>query len=216
MTGGVQLSGQGGEAVPGKGLGTPDSAQAEDNSKGARMPTLTDPPRQGVGGRWAAAGHLWPLSLPWHGGFPSSRSPWSRSPESPTLPLPAPGACPLPAFPGQYEFGVGNHNICCPGDSCQGKGLRWARRALAQRGRRTHAPASALPALRTQQDHSLTTQGKLRPREAGACSEDAKPTAGTRALFPGCPAFPSSQGSRPSWCHLRGVPTSLRLSVPPH
>lgn len=60
-------------------------------------------PQQGVGGRWAAAGHLWPLSLPWCGGFPSSRPPWSRSPASPTLPLPAPGACPSPAFPGQYK-----------------------------------------------------------------------------------------------------------------
>lgn len=81
---------------------------------------------------------------------------------------PRPWACPLPAFPGQSKCGVGNHNICCPGDSCQGTGLRWACGTLAQRERPAYIPTSASTTLRTEQDHSPTNREKLRPNEAGA------------------------------------------------
>lgn len=149
-------------------------------------------------------------SLGWLGGsgsplaFESSavrRVPEQQAPMVPFSRVPCPSpprpwACPLPAFPGRYKYGAGNHNICCPGDGCQGKGLRWARSALAQRGRQTHAPASASPALRTQQDHGLITQEKLRPREARALlrgSQTQNQNLGPVLRLPGLLLFPGKE-----------------------
>ena len=169
---------------------------------------LGRPPSQPlpVGG-WATAGHLWPYSLPCCGSFSRSRPPWFPFCCVPYPFPPRPRACPWPAFPGRYKRGVGNHNIRLPGKPAavgtKNPCPEWEVRGCSRLS----------PALRTQQDHSLT-----RRRETEACSKGARPRTGSWALFPGGPAFPSSRGRRRSSLRNlgKGVPGPLWLSVPPH
>lgn len=145
---------------------------------------LGRPPSQPLpGGGWATAGHLWPYSLPCCGGFSRSRPPWFPFCCVPYPFPPRPRACPSPAFPGRFKRGVGNHNIRCPGDGCQGSRLRWAQRTLAQSGRCADAPASA-PPLELSRTTASPDGGKLRPAprapdpepEAGLSSQVARPS----------------------------------------
>lgn len=112
---------------------------------------------------------------------------------------PRPWACPSPAFPGRHQRGVGNHNTGCPGDGCQGRGCGGHAKPSPREGGALRLP----PRPRRPLALGKTTASR---RETEACSKAARPRTGGRALLPGCPAFPSSQGRKEGpHCVLRDL-----------